>query len=133
MASIIKLVKPLRNAPIRSSDRKFNSFSRATETKLRRLFSPLTHVLFGSLLRGNNFEEIAVDALRRSIHDRPQIRSGDPEFDIVVTDIFHQMKAGDPRLASWDDKFKTVLGLYDQVTLGFYISSIETNNKGYPK
>lgn len=72
--------------------------------------------MFDFLKRGG--EGLLNQALIRNIKNNPQILTNDPKFDVVVSDIFHRIKAGDPKLLNWDDKFKAIVGLYDQVTQG---------------
>lgn len=72
--------------------------------------------MFDFLKRGG--EGLLNQALIKNIKSNPQILTNDPKFDVVVSDIFHRIKAGDPKLLKWDDKFKAIVGLYDQVTQG---------------
>lgn len=57
-------------------------------------------------------------ALIKNIRNNPQILTDDPKFDVVVSDIFERMRAGDPKVLNWDDRFKNIVGLYDQATKG---------------
>ena len=65
-----------------------------------------------------NFKEGGTEALQRNIRNNPQIYTKDREFDAIVHDVFHRMELGDPRILKWDDQFKTIVGLYDQITSG---------------
>jgi hypothetical protein len=62
-----------------------------------------------------------VAALQRNISNNPQILTGDVKVDTVVKDIFDRMKAADPKVMKWDDNFRKVVGLYDQITQGFFL------------
>jgi hypothetical protein len=65
-----------------------------------------------------DFTKGGTEALIRNIANNPQILTGDPNFDIVVSDIFQRTVDGDPRILKWDSGFKNIVGLYDQVTQG---------------
>ena len=63
-------------------------------------------------------KEGGTEALIRNIQNNPRIITNDPKFDVVVNDLFERVEAGDPKLLNWDDRFKNILGLYDQATQG---------------
>jgi len=57
-------------------------------------------------------------ALKRNIEADPQISTGDPQFDSVVSDIYERVAREDPKVLKWDENFKAIVGLYDQATKG---------------
>ncbi len=59
-----------------------------------------------------------LDALQRNIQNNPQISTGDAGVDMVVKDIFDRMMARDPKVLKWDENFRAIVGLYDQITKG---------------
>jgi hypothetical protein len=63
-------------------------------------------------------KEGGTEALIRNIKNNPRIITNDPKFDVVVNDLFERLEAGDPKLLNWDDRFKNIIGLYDQATQG---------------
>lgn len=69
-------------------------------------------MVFNFITRGG------ADALIKNIRNNPQILTDDPKFDVVVSDIFERMQVGDPKVLNWDDRFKNIVGLYDQATKG---------------
>jgi len=65
-----------------------------------------------------NLDKSGIAALQRNIESHPQILTGDANVDTVVKDIFTRIKASDPKVMKWDDNFKKIVGLYDQLTKG---------------
>jgi len=58
------------------------------------------------------------EALLRNIKNHPQTLTGDHQFDAIAQDIFTRMLDRDPKVLQWDERVKSLVGLYDQATQG---------------
>src|SRR5271163_4537063 len=58
------------------------------------------------------------EALLRNIKNHPQTLTGDHQFDTIAQDIFTRMLDRDPKVLQWDERVKSLVGLYDQATQG---------------